>query len=403
MYNYMLAFVFCAICYIAGEYVSNATKAWVPSVFVTAAMMLVGYWTFFPNSLVADSNLIPFGSSIAMYLIVTHMGTVISFKQLFDQWKTIVVCLAGLAGMAVLALVICPMLMDREFVVTGLPPLTGGLVAATIMSDAAKEKGLAEAAVFAISMYCIQGFAGYPLTSVCLKIEGKKMLAEYRSGNCATVAAGKMDEVNGKIVSEEAPKKKLIPALPSKWNSQVVMLGKLGLICWFATLMAKIPVPVIGNISGLVWGLILGIIFTSIGFLDENILTKANSYGIVMFALLMYMFNGLKDCTPEMLGNIIFPMAALIVVGVIGMGIVVIFVAKLLKLSFPMAMATALTALYGFPANAIITETTCNNLTDDADERAYLMGRMFAPMIVGGFTTVTITSVIIAGIFVGLL
>ena len=89
MYNYMLAFVFCAICYIAGEYISNATKAWVPSVFVTAAMMLVGYWTIFPNSLVSDSNLIPFGSSIAMYLIVTHMGTVISFKQLFEQWKTI--------------------------------------------------------------------------------------------------------------------------------------------------------------------------------------------------------------------------------------------------------------------------------------------------------------------------
>ena len=403
MYNYMLAFVFCAICYIAGEYISNATKAWIPSVFVTAAMMLVGYWTVFPNSLVSDSNLIPFGSSIAMYLIVTHMGTVISFKQLFAQWKTIVVCLAGLAGMAVLALVICPMIIAREFVVTGLPPLTGGLVAATIMSDAAKEHGLAEAAVFAISMYCIQGFAGYPLTSICLKIEGKKMLAEYRSGNRGTAATGKVDEVNGKIVAEEAPKKKLIPELPAKWNSQVVMLGKLGLVCWLATLMAKIPVPVIGNISGLVWGLILGIVFTSIGFLDENILTKANSYGIVMFALLMYMFNGLKDCTPEMLSNILFPMAALIVVGVIGMAIVVFFAAKPLKLSFPMAMATALTALYGFPANAIITETTCNNLTDDADERAYLMGRMFAPMIVGGFTTVTITSVIIAGIFVGLL
>ena len=403
MYNYMLAFVFCAICYIAGEYVSNATKAWIPSVFVTAALMLVGYWTIFPNSLVADSNLIPFGSSIAMYLIVTHMGTVISFKQLFAQWKTIVVCLAGLAGMAVLALVVCPMFIEREFVVTGLPPLTGGLVAATIMSDAAKEKGLAEAAVFAISMYCIQGFAGYPLTSICLKIEGKKMLAQYRAGKLTTAATGEIDEVNGKIVSEEVPRKKLIPALPAKWNSQVVMLGKLGLVCWLATLMAKIPVPVIGNISGLVWGLILGIIFTSIGFLDENILTKANSYGIVMFALLMYMFNGLKDCTPEMLSNILFPMIALIVVGIIGMAIVVIVAAKILKLSFPMAMATALTALYGFPANAIITETTCNNLTDDADERAYLMGQMFAPMIVGGFTTVTITSVIIAGIFVGLL
>ena len=403
MYNYMLAFVLCAAAYVIGEYVSNATKAWVPSVFVTASVMLIGYWTVFSNSLVADSNLIPFGSSIAMYLIVTHMGTVISFKQLFAQWKTIAVCLAGLAGMAVLALVICPLFIEREFVITGLPPLTGGLVAATIMSDAAKEKGLAEAAVFAISMYCIQGFAGYPLTSVCLKIEGKKLLNTYRAGRLETAAAGKVDAVNGAIVSEEAPKKKLIPELPGKWNSQVVMLGKLGIVCWMATLMAKIPVPVIGNISGLVWGLILGIIFTSIGFLDENILTKANSYGIVMFALLMYMFNGLKDCTPEMLSNILFPMVLLIVVGVIGMAIVVFVVAKIMKLSFPMAMATALTALYGFPANAIITETTCNNLTDDADERAYLMGKMFAPMIVGGFTTVTITSVIIAGIFVGLL
>ena len=403
MYNYMLAFVICAVAYIAGEYVSNATKAWIPSVFVTAALMLVGYWTVVPNNLVADSNLIPFGSSIAMYLIVTHMGTVISFKQLFDQWKTIVVCLAGLAGMALLALLICPMLMDREFVVTGLPPLTGGLVAATIMSDAAKQHGLEAAAVFAISMYCIQGFAGYPLTSICLKIEGKKMLKAYRSGAVASASVSGVDEVNGKLVDTNAPKKKLIPALPAKWNSQVVMLGKLGLICWLATLCAKIPVPVIGNISGLVWGLILGIIFTAIGFLDENILNKANSYGIVMFALLMFMFNGLKDCTPAMLSNIIMPMVWLIVVGVIGMAIVVFFAAKALKLSFPMAMATALTALYGFPANAIITETTCNNLTDDADERAYLMGRMFAPMIVGGFTTVTITSVIIAGIFVGLL
>ena len=167
--------------------------------------------------------------------------------------------------------------------------------------------------------------------------------------------------------------------------------------------MAQIPVPVIGNISGLVWGLVLGSIFTSIGFLDENILTKANSYGIVMFALLMYMFNGLKDFTPEMLSNILHPMAMLIVVGIIGLSIVVFAVAKVMKMSVPMAMATALTCLYGFPANAIITETTCNNLTEDKDERAYLMGQMFAPMIAGGFTTVTITSIIIAGIFVGLL
>lgn len=93
MYNFMLAFVICGIVYFIGEAVSNLTKAWVPSVFVTAAVMLVGYWTIFPTTLVSDSMLIPFGSTVGIYLLITHMGTVISVKQLVAQWKTIVVCL----------------------------------------------------------------------------------------------------------------------------------------------------------------------------------------------------------------------------------------------------------------------------------------------------------------------
>ena len=114
------------------------------------------------------------------------MGTVISIKQLVEQWKTIVVCLAGLAGMCALCLLICPMIMDRSFVIAGLPPLTGGIVAATTMMNAAQEAGLAEAAVFAIVMYCMQGFAGYPLTAVCLQLEGKKLLKDYRAGGVKT-------------------------------------------------------------------------------------------------------------------------------------------------------------------------------------------------------------------------
>ena len=133
MYNFALAFVLCAAVYIIGEVVSTATKAWIPSVFVTAAIILVGYWTVLPTTLISDAVLIPFGSTIGIYLLITHMGTVISIKQLLEQWKTIVVCLAGLAGMCVLALFVCPLLMDRSFVVAGLPPLTGGIVAATTM------------------------------------------------------------------------------------------------------------------------------------------------------------------------------------------------------------------------------------------------------------------------------
>ena len=395
MYNFALAFVICGVVYFIGEAVSNLTKAWIPSVFVTAAVLLVGFWTVIPTTVVSDSMLIPFGSTIGIYLLITHMGTVISIKQLLSQWKTIVVCLAGLAGMCALCLVILPGIIGRDLVVAGLPPLTGGIIAATTMKAAAEANGLTEAAIFAIAMYCVQGFAGYPLTAVCLQLEGKKLIKGYRAGEYKLESAvSDVDAVNGKLNNGTAEEhKKLIPPLPANWNGPVVILLKLGIVSWLATQLGTIVIPVINmKISGAVYALVLGVIFTSIGFLDENAINKANSYGIIMF-------DGLKDCTPEMLGNIIGPMILLIVVGVIGMVILCFIASKILKVSFLMATATALTALYGFPPNAIITEATCTALAQTPEEKEFLMSKMFPPMIVGGFTTVTITSVVIAGIF----
>ena len=395
MYNFVLAFVICAAAYIIGEVVSTVTKAWIPSVFVTAIVMLVGYWTVFPHELVSDSKLIPFGSTLGIYLLITHMGTVISLKQLKAQWKTIVVCLSGLAGMCVLAWFICPLFMDKTLVIAGLPPLTGGIIAATTMQSAAASAGLEVAAVFAITMYCVQGFAGYPITAVCLQVEGKRLLKEFRDGGSVPVALAE----NPMAMVDEPDRKTLIPPVPKKFDSAVVTLIKLGIVAWFATLLGGVSFPFIGKISGAIWALVLGVIFTTLGFLDRNSLNRANSYGIVMFALMMYVFDGLKDCTPEMLVSIIVPMLVLIVIGVLGMAVASFIIAKVLKMSFPLAFANGLTALYGFPCDAIITESTCKSLAQTDDEFNFLMSKMFPSMIVGGFVTVTITSVFIAGAF----
>ena len=395
MYNFVLAFVICAAAYIIGEVVSTVTKAWIPSVFVTAIVMLVGYWTVFPHELVSDSKLIPFGSTLGIYLLITHMGTVIRLKQLKAQWKTIVVCLSGLAGMCVLAWFICPLFMDKTLVIAGLPPLTGGIIAATTMQTAAANAGLEVAAVFAITMYCVQGFAGYPITAVCLQVEGKRLLKEFRDGGSVPVALAE----NPMAMVDEPDRKTLIPPVPKKFDSAVVTLIKLGIVAWFATLLGGVSFPFIGKISGAIWALVLGVIFTTLGFLDRNSLNRANSYGIVMFALMMYVFDGLKDCTPEMLVSIIVPMLVLIVIGVLGMAVASFIIAKVLKMSFPLAFANGLTALYGFPCDAIITESTCKSLAQTDDEFNFLMSKMFPSMIVGGFVTVTITSVFIAGAF----
>ena len=403
MYNFALAFVICCVAYLIGEVVSQLTKAWVPSVFVTACFLLIGYWTVIPAEVVTDAKLIPFGSTIGIYLLITHMGTIISIKQLCEQWKTIVVCLAGLAGMCAACWFIAVPIIGREFVVAGLPPLTGGIVAAVTMQEAAAAKGLEAAALFAIAMYCVQGFAGYPLTALCLQLEGRKLLKGYRAGEVQAAAKDAVADADKmEAGTSNAAEKTLIPALPAKWNGPVMIFLKLGVVAFIATQLGTIAFPGIGKISGAVWALVLGVIFTRIGLLDTNALNKANSYGIIMFALMMYVFDGLKTATPAMLGSVIGPMLILIVIGVAGMAVAEFIIAKILKLSFTLALANGLTALYGFPPNAIITENTCKALGQDQEEVDYLMGIMYPSMIVGGFTTVTITSVIIAGLFANL-
>lgn len=68
-----------------------------------------------------------------------------------------------------------------------------------------------------------------------------------------------------------------------------------------------------------------------------------------------------------------------------------------------MAFATSLTALYGFPADYILTLEVVKSLTDDPEEQEVLKDHMLPPMLVGGFVTVTIVSVVLAGIFVQLI
>lgn len=401
LYNAFLAVVIVCVCYVIGEWVADLSKAWIPSVLVTAILFLIGYWTVFPATLNDDTGLASFASTIGVLMFITHIGTVISLKQLIEQWKTVVVCLVGLAGMVALCWFICPLIMEKTLVIAGLPPLTGGIVAALTMQKAATAAGLKEAAVFAIAMYSVQGLAGYPITALCLHAEGKRLIKEWRSGelNLSEAEIAKMKTIGLSTIGDDSDIKKPIPPIPDKFNTPVLIIGKVALSVWISSLVGQL----IPQIPTIVWCLIISVILTRLGFLDTSSLSRANTYTIFMFAAMLSVFSGLKDCTPHMLKTLIGPMLIMIVIGVVGMAIAAFVIAKIFKMSFPLALANGLTALYGFPCDAIITESTCNSLTEDPDERGYLMSKMFPSMVVGGFVTVTITSVIFAGYFAQLL
>ena len=104
-----------------------------------------------------------------------------------------------------------------------------------------------------------------------------------------------------------------------------------------------------------------------------------------------------------MLKTLIGPMLIMIIIGVVEMAIAAFVIAKIFKMSFPLALANGLTALYGFLAMQSYYRERLQLPTEDPDERGYLMSKMFPYMVVGGFVTVTITSVIFAGYFAQLL
>lgn len=123
----------------------------------------------------------------------------------------------------------------------------------------------------------------------------------------------------------------------------------------------------------------------------------------VMHSLMAYVFVALAKATPAMLTQMAGDLVIIIIIGVIGMGIASMIVGKLLGYSKAMAFALTLTALYGFPPNYILTEEAARALADNPEEFNFLMDHMLPKMLVGGFTTVTVASVIIAGIFVKML
>ena len=68
-----------------------------------------------------------------------------------------------------------------------------------------------------------------------------------------------------------------------------------------------------------------------------------------------------------------------------------------------MSFAVALNALYGFPPNMIITNEVINSVTEDAEMKEYLTDHIMSKMLIGGFTSVTVTSTLLAGFFINLL
>ncbi|AYU55872.1 hypothetical protein [Staphylococcus debuckii] len=389
----LLYFLIVMVFLFLGEWISSLSKAYIPSVFVTAVLFVIGFWTIVPKDIVTKANFGPNFAAICVPLLLVHLGTMMDLKQLLSQWKAVVVALAGTLGTMILTLTIGTFIFDWHTVVAAVPPLTGGIVSVALMSDGLKSTGLTALVAIPVAMFITHSVIGYPLTSIMLKKEGKRLLnsPDIKSNQSYKT---KNDQKLGKETKEREP------IINSKYQTAAFLLAKTGAVALLAIFIAKLTKDVINSN---VIALILGVIFHQIGFLEKQILNKAKVFNWLMYGLLAYVFSQLSTTTPKVLSGIIIQIIVLIILGIIGMYITSALLAKPLKMSGSMAFATSLTALFGFPADYIVTNEVVSNLTNKEHEREYLLDNMLPKMLVGGFATVSVASIIITTIFIKLL
>lgn len=369
---------------VISELVSRATKGRIPSALTMSVLLLAGFWTILPADLTATAGITGPVFSLVVSMLVVHLGTLISRRQMIAQWRTVVISLMGVAGICLICLTVGSAVFGWDNAVAATPTITGAAVATTIMSTRANELGNTTAALIAIVCMTIQGLVGYPVAAVCLGKETRRLHDLYQKGQLTHSAAESEDEIPMRI----------------PYSSPAFILFKLVLVGLVASLLQQLTM---GYVNQYVWCLLLGFATHEAGLLESNAMNKANSYGLAINILLLYLFGQLSSSTPETILPVAAVSLSLVLMATVGLFIVALIASKITRESFSMAFAIALNAFFGFPVNVMLTEEALAVNVTDEDERSVISSQIMPKMLVAGFTSVTIVSVLVAGILVNYL
>ncbi|MDR3265096.1 MAG: hypothetical protein LBT15_03695 [Synergistaceae bacterium] len=377
------------LAYAIGDYASNKTKAVFSMIFVTGAIFLFAFWLGLPKDIFKTTMLDPYFAFVMPFILV-HMGTLMKVRSLLNEWKTVTIAFLGLVGLSFGLYFVAGPIIGNIMALTAAGPISGGIVATYIVRDAAELKGFTELAVFAALLLVIQNFVGLPVASLCLKQEGRRLLKDFHAG--VTEQSGE-----GAKIDPEIPAWRLFPATPKTLQTPFILMLKVFLVGYIAVWFAQVTHNPYFNVHKLVLALIFGIIFYETGFLEHDIFTKANCSGYAMFFCLIPVWSGLTAATPEMVKTLLWPTLLSFGVTLVCLAITSLVLGKILGYSWYIAMAISTTCLFGFPATFILSSEVSTAITSGEEEKKYVLSQILPKMLIGGFTTVTIGSVVLAG------
>lgn len=392
--------VFLAV-FAVGDVVSYKTKGLISGVIIAAIVYIGGYWTgIIPTDSIASTGLPTMLTAIMIPLLLVNLGTAINISQLLSEWKTVVVALVGLVGLALISFTVSTWLFGREYALSASSPIAGGTIAAIITNEAAVAAGQPNFGAFAMLVCSFQMFIGMPVSSFMLRKEAERLMAK---GLIAPNAVAEADTVSKKKFNL-----KIMGDGPVQYQTTPIIVLRVAIIAVIAYFISNLTIipgsnPTNYYLNPNVAYLLFGIVFGEIGFLVKNGLQKAGMYGFTMLCLYSLTPNSFTSVTPDALLDMVIPLVGTLVFGAIGIAIFAIICGKFLGYSPYMSIAIGMCALMGYPGTQIVTDDMVNALSVSSEEKTAISDILLPKMLVGGFTTVSIASVVFAGIITPLI
>ena len=396
--NPIVAFVVVMAVWTVSEFVARKTKSLLSSLFVASLIFLVGFLSgIFPEDLLASSSLLALAGVVVGFIIV-HLGTVISLDDFKKQWKTFLIGFSTVIGIGIALWVAGLIFGGRisgaaedgyaqalDFVVAGTGALSGGTISVIIVQEAALGVALTSIAVFPVLIAALQGLVGFPLTSLILRKEAARLRDEYRAGNLEAPAAP----------DEQAASASLLPAAFQNTPGTLFVVGLVVLAALGINNLTD------GVLNTFVVALIFGIALRAFKVFKPSVLAGIDAFGLMMLAIMILVFGPLATVEPADVKALAFPLFLAFVFGVAGIVGFSALVGKLVGYSIPMSVAIGLTSLYGFPGTMILSQEAAKGAGETPEEVSAIENSILPKMIVAGFSTVTITSVIVTSIIAG--
>ncbi len=376
----------CLLFFGIGDFLGVATKAKLSAVFVSLMLFLVCFMTgVIPPDIINQAGLSQIGKW-SVGFIVFSMGTTVNMRELIQEWRTVTTAILSMAVIAVALFVLVPFIGYNE-VVVAVPILNGGIVATQIMTSAAMENGLTIAAALGTILYAVQKFFGTPVASFFGMREARKIVADFR-------ATG-INPYKVEVKAEVGEKKPTFFEKNQKYYGQFVCLAICAFFTWVSFSIAKFT-----GLSYSIWCLLLGALISTMGLVPKNILLHAKSSGIFNCAVFATIIPSLAKIQ---FGDLIVLSYSTIAVFVVVFAAlyVAFYILPLWKIQGTknIAMAVACCQLLGFPATYLIANEVAQAASETEEEKQVILDGIMTKYLVGGFTTVTMFSIIFAGIF----